>query len=324
MRHTLLPLAVAAALAGCKSENELVYTATLQAETNGVVLSDDGLDGYAAMSGTTCTIDVNWGCPTADEDLPTDREAVVDQYGPETLGVSELGLHSMVGGHWDAAADIDVPGVRTGRITDGGHLLLGSSDGACWLQHDGDGQVTVPDAACADDAHHAVDRANGTLFAGTARELWALSPDGAVALDARGPSDLLDWDPTADALYVAGTGGRDLRALDGAGEEMWSVRTRDPVRDLVARGDRGEALVLLHRDDGLGTIERRDGVTGRVLGRSVVPTADGHLVVSRNGVRVAIVRGDDVNFFALETDGEDPVVDPTPPTCITIDQPSRD
>jgi hypothetical protein len=315
MRTT--PLMAATLLAAaCASENELRYTATLQAETNGVVLSDDGLDGYAAMSGTTCTIDVNWGCPIADEDLPTVGEAVVDHHGEVTLCVSEQGLHTIRDGVWDETDDIQVAEIRTGRLADSGPVMLGGSPDACWIQH-GEVRTDAPGAACAEGAHHAVDRATGTLFVAADRQLWALAAGESER--PLGPADLIAWDPGVRRLYAASAGGTDLQALDPDGTVAWSVQTRDPIVEVTARGALGEVLVLVERNDGLGSLERRDGETGKVLGRSILPTADGTVVASLNGVRVAVVRDDEVSFFALETDNALPIVDDTPADCVAFE-----
>lgn len=326
MRTTFILSSVAAGalLGACSSENELRYTATLQAETHGVVLSDDGLDGFAAMSGTTCTIDVNWGCPTADEDLPTEQESLVDHFGHETLGVSSEGVHAIVDGRWDQAADIAVQGVRTARLKrEGGHVVLGGSPEDCWIQHDGDDRVGVPGEACDDLAHTTIDRATGTMFVASDGRLLALERDGARELPQ--PGNLVAWDATVGLLYTAEKGSTDLWALEPSGELAWEAVTRDPIADIGARGERGEVMVLTKRSDGLGGMERRTGETGRLLGHSVLPTADGQITSSLNGVRIAVIRGDEVHFFALETDGEAPVVDETPPECIDpLDRASRD
>ena len=62
---------------------------------------------------------------------------------------------------------------------------------------------------------------------------------------------------------------------------------------------------------------------GRLLGRTTIPTADGTLESSENGHTIAVVREDEVNFFALD-DGEEPVIDETPPECIVPTVPGQD
>ncbi|MEQ1564285.1 MAG: hypothetical protein ABMA64_01520 [Myxococcota bacterium] len=309
----LAPLAVA--LAACTPiENELRYTSTLQAETSGVALSDDGLDGHAAMSGTTCTIDVNWGCPVADMDLPTPHEFVVDHHGGDTLGASDEGAHTIgADGSYEPSLDIPAQGIHTGRIWAGGTVLLGGGADSCWIQYGTDAPIEVPSEACADDADFAVDRADGTMFVAGGGAVVAAGVDGVREL-ATG-ADRVAWDAAGRQLLVATAGDRSLSALDRDGAARWTVEVDGTINQVAARGSRGEIVLWVEREDGFGSIERRDG-QGNLLARSEVPGADGELIVSENGVRLALVRDDEVNFFALETDGDEPVRDTTPPVCI--------
>ncbi|MEQ1507454.1 MAG: hypothetical protein ABMB14_34815 [Myxococcota bacterium] len=311
--------AVAALLAatGCQSENELSYTATLQAETNGLALSDNGLDAHGGMSQTTCTIDTNWGCPIDDADLPTADERVVDSYKGRTLGTSTFGLHTIVGNDYVPEDDQPLENVRTAGLYDLGQVVVHGGGDACWLRRDGGEPIAIPAEACDDGVRYTVDRKNGTLFASThGGAVLRLDLSGPVALDDQG--DLVAYDTSLGLLFTANTGGTELRALDVNGTERWSVTTRGPITDLAARGSRNEVLAMITRRDGLGGMERRDGATGELLGSSVLPTDDGTIVVSDNGQTVAVVLDDEVNFFDLTTDGDEPpVVDDTPPECIT-------
>ena len=132
MTRTLAVVCLLATTA-CVSENELRYTSTLQAETNGVRLSEDGYDGFAAMSGTTCTIDANWGCPVADEDLPTEGEKVVDHHLGTTLATSDVGLHTIDAGKWQQSLDVDLWGLRTASLHDRGTMAISGDVRACTL-----------------------------------------------------------------------------------------------------------------------------------------------------------------------------------------------
>lgn len=306
---------VCASVASCTMENELRYTSTLQAETHGVALSDDGLDAHAAMSGTTCVIDAAWGCPTSDANLPSEDEVVLDHYQGVTLGRSVEGVHSIEGGVWVEADDVLVHGVRTAALYDDGKVVLTADEAGCWIQHGDDAPVAVNDDACAEGARYSVDHHDGTLFATTSGGVIAMERTALASMASAG--DLLAWDASLHLLYTAFSGGDALRALDRKGREVWEVTSRGPIVSLAARGDRGEVLVSIEGEDGLGALERRDGENGRLLGSSSLPTDDGEIIASGNGMVVAISRFDEVHFFALDmgADGE-PVVDPTPPECI--------
>lgn len=321
MRHVLL--LASATLVGCAIENELRYTATLDATTHGVVLSDDGLESFAAMSGTTCTIDPRWGCPTDDADLPTEEETVVDHHGGVTLGRSAVGVHTITGSAWDAADDLILPDVRVARLTDRGRVVLAGSGPDCGLHLDGADPTGVPASLCGDGVRAAVDRSRG--------ELWVAAPDGVYRVGARGlarfdgdGADRVARDAARGLTFLARTGSSELRALDDDGQAVWSATVDGEVRSMAARGDRGDVLVLTARSDGFGVIERRDGATGSLRSASEVPDGDGELAVSGNGAAVAIVRVDQVHYYAMELDGETAVIDPTPPRCMMDDQPTRD
>lgn len=305
------------AVVGCTSENQLVYTATLEAQTKGVALSNDGLDAYAGMVEQTCTIDTNWGCPTADADITSSSdERVVDHWGNETLAVSSVGLHRIVDGRWDAATDVVAPEVRAAALFSGGKSIVYGQDGSCWMALDGADPVLVADEACDDGVKYTVNRATGTLFAGTMAGVYAFDADGYRSIAAAG--NLVSYDASLGYLYVATLGARSLRALDERGAVVWEVTTGGPVVSIAARGEVGEVLVLTSRPDGLGEIERRDGSSGRLISTSVVADGEGtELVVSESGTTVATVDEDEgVDFYDL-LDGTTPPIHPTPPECIT-------
>lgn len=314
MRRTLLFAGCCLTVAACQSENELRHTATLQAETSGVALSDDGLDGFAAMSGTTCTIDVNWGCPIADVDLPTVEDRVLDHWGDTTLGGSPDGVHQISGGTWNTDADLPMSDLRTARLSARGVATVHGDRTTCYHRLADGSDVAIPGAVCADDADVTVDRGTGTLYAATTEGVYAVTAAGAERLaDAARHAS---WDPGTDHLLVVDADQRTLRALDRTGAEAWATRAGTDIHGMASRGGLGELLVLVDDRDGFGTVERRDASTGKVLGRSLLPTADGQLVVSANGARVALVRDDEVHFYALEVGVPPQELETEQPDCI--------
>jgi len=315
-RRTIVVCALIAACTGaCAIENELQYTATLEAPTNGIALSEDGLDGTAGMVGMTCTIDAMFGCPTEDIDLPTDDERVMDHFLGRTLGRSDLGLHTIDAGGYDASLDVPGANIRAAAYGyDGPMWLAGDPDTACVL-HLSDGTVAdAPDpSACRTDAKVAVDR-SGAFVVSAAGVTQRIDRRGGDVLTRAG--DLVAWDETLGLLYTADAGGKELWALDREGAERWRVKLRRPVLGVAARGLRGEVLARLDKGD-TTLVERRDGTTGDLLGRSQIGAEDGDLIVSENGRTLGFVQKDRVSFFRLATDPEDDeVVDDTPPDCI--------
>ena len=288
---------------GCGTENELQYRSSLDAETHGVALSHDGLDSYAAMVGTTCTIDTAWGCPTADEDLPTEDERVTDHYRGTTLAVSDEGVHLLRGAVWDGETSA-LAQVRTAKLTDAGVLALGGSAEACWYHQDGM-KSEVPASLCADGTTVGVDRRGG---------LVAATPDGVFAVDGEGvrtvheDADLAAVDAVGGRTYVARRGERTLTALDDAGAVLWTTEASGPVVDIEVRGDKQDLVVFASVSDDLGNIERIDGPSGARRSSTRVPTTTGELVLSGNGHTLALVGRDTVHHFSFVIDGEDPVV----------------
>lgn len=319
-------LIVVLAMTACQTENELRHTATLQAETNGLALSDDGDDAFAAMSGTTCTVDANWGCPIDDADLPTGEEFVADHYKGVTLGISTRGLHRIERDGWDRAADVSMPNVRAAKLFDGGSVFLWGDSDACHVQR-GDGAATlIPGAACLDGATVDVDRRDGTLFASTRDGLLEVGEDGARNITT-GP-DLAVWDPILRHFYVATTGQAILSAITRQGDEVWTTSTGGNITSIAVRGRLGEVAALSEGTDTMGIFERFDGETGKLLATSELPDADAEVVISPDGTTVATVRPEEVHFYALEIEVEpgDEQVDPEvePPTCIAPTRTVRD
>lgn len=301
-------------LIGCATENELRFTATLDAETSGLVLSEDGLDAQGGMSGTTCQIDTAWGCPVADADLPTTWERVLDSYDGTTLGASDLGLHTIVGGVWVQERDEALPEVRAARLYKGGKVVVLGHEGACTVQRDG-AAIAVPNELCEDRVRFSVDRDSGVVVATSAKGAWRVEATGASAMT--GVGDLTAWDASLGLLFTATKGDATLSAIDpDGGAVAWTVETGGPISDVVTRGKRDEVLVRIGGST-LPVLERREGRTGELLGSSTLPEDDGELVVSDDGTTIAVVLPQEVNFYDLLTDGEMPREDRTPPSCIT-------
>lgn len=310
--RTILLVACAAAV-GCQVENELQYRSTVRAETDGVVLSRDGLNAFAAMAGTTCTLDTRWGCAVDDQDLPTDEERIFDHFDGVTLAVSADDLHFMDGGTWTAGADVHVEGIQSARLTDAGFLALRTTATGCMLKT-GDEDVSMPAALCAAESID-VDRA-GALIAAT--------PDGVYRADAQGYRRIADGadrvavDPALDQLYVATTGTRVVKALDHDGTQLWSIERPGAVQDIATRGDKGDLVVLTSADDGFGTLERIDGATGAVMSDSRIPVGEGDIVVSGNGRMITVVLADEIHNFEMIVKGENAPIGDESVSCIDL------
>ncbi|MBX2802350.1 MAG: hypothetical protein KTR31_32010 [Myxococcales bacterium] len=314
--RSIVGLGVVATLAtACQPENELRFTSTLDLQTNGVVLTDDGLDAHGGMVGTTCTIDVNWGCPTEDADLPTDEERVLDHHRGTTLASSSEGLHVIRSQAWQQEEDLAIAGVRTAHLGSAGTMVVSGLDSGCELSIDGGTAVPLPASVCADDVRFAFDSTNGTAFAATDDGVMRLEISGSDVIGEYG--DLIAFDDSLGLIYVAQSGSDVLYGVRPNGVQEWSAQIGGAISSVAARGRLGEALVMATTDDGFGLMERRDGRNGELLGRSRLPDGDSEIVVSDNGRTLAHIRPTEVHFFTLENGSdEEVVIDETPPSCI--------
>jgi len=297
MRHVLMICGLATA--GCVSEQGFVYRSTVVTHASGVAMSEDGLTSYAAMEGLTCALDVRWGCPTVEDDLPTAQEQVLDHLDGTTLASTDGRLHFLDGGVWRPERDLEVPALLTARLSDAGVLALTGEGGACSLSLDGEAHA-VESALCR-GASYEVDR-RGALVVAT--DDGVLRADGTEVIRLAERGDRVSVDRATDLVYVATAGQAGLDAVGPGGEAVWSVSLDAPVRDLVARGDKGDVIVLVETDDGLGRLERRDGRTGEVRAISPVPSAEGTLAVSGNGRTIALVTDDEIHHYEIVVDGE--------------------
>ena len=297
---------------GCVTENELRYLSTLPSRTHGVVLSEDAIESYVAMNGTTCTIEPSWGCPTEDVDLPTDRERIVDHFEGRTLAQSTAGVHLLTGSAWDATDDVLVADVKVARLTRGGPLVLHGASASCSLRLPSGVEVSMPGEVCGADLEAAVDRDGDALWLATGERVVRVDAEGIRSV--LGDEDLVARDDTLHVAYLARRQGRKLRAVDDLGRVQWEVLTRGPVVDVATRGGRGDVLVL-QRDGELGLLERRSGTDGQVLASYPLPGAEGEMVVSANGVGLAIEQDDEVHYYVFEVPGEPVYYNPTPAAC---------
>ncbi len=315
-----VPLALAVAIAastGCATDYDLRYLSSLDAETDGVVLSDDGIDAYAAMSTTTCEIDTTWGCPTSDVDLPTDGERVVDHWHGQTLGATEMGVHVIEGQIWQQPFDLELAGVREARLTSVGTLVLAGDANDCVLTGESDVSVPLPGALCGDQVTTAVDRSAGVLYAGTEDGAWRIGFDGAERIADEGA--LVAVDGGSGTVVVAMPGGTELMAVSSVGQSLWTVSVPGGIASIALRGGglAGSAgLLVLHEEDGLGTITRVDVESGEVDDTYAVPSVDGQIVVSDNGQTVGIVHDAVVHWYELLLDGEQAAIDEDVPNCM--------
>ncbi|MEN0062073.1 MAG: hypothetical protein AAGA48_07950 [Myxococcota bacterium] len=312
--------ALALSAVGCASSDELRFTSTLDAEVNGLRLTANGLDAVAAMAGTTCTIDTNWGCPVADADLPTEAERIVDLFEGTTVATTDDGVHIIRDSEWIKSEDMSLPNVQMAGADTGGLVTVAGTETDCAFRQ-GQASVAVDGALCADGMTYSFDREGGRVFAAGNGQVFVVSAEGSTQIsDAH---DLASFDAASDALFVSSAGGFEVSRMAVDGSVAWTHTVEGPVVSLAARGTLGQALVLTEGNDGYGRLERLDGADGDRLAFSRIPTFDRQLEVSENGAKVAMITPSEVHFYEMDAGIEALPVDETPVTCIVPTQTRR-
>ncbi|MEN0065981.1 MAG: hypothetical protein AAGA48_27820 [Myxococcota bacterium] len=316
MRVVVVPLMAWLAIGCAPAETEIRFRSTVITESDGVAMADDGLTTYAAMQGVTCALDVRWGCPTIEDDLPTENEQVLDHLDGTTIASSDATLHYMDGGTWDPSRDVAMPALRTARLSNAGLMVLNATQERCELDI-GDATYEVDGALCTAEDYE-VDR-RGALVAVTSEGILRADANGVTKLADEGDRSAVDM--ARDYVYVATAGDTRLAAVDPSGAQAWSMDLENPILDVASRGDKGDVVVLTQTADGYGQIERRDGLTGETKAVRTVPSSEGELVVAANGRTLALVLPDEIHHYEIVVDGED-APEGEPVTCPDIPAPA--
>jgi len=284
------------------AELNLDHLSTMESQTRGVVLMDDGQKGHGAMGITTCQFDTLNGWIISDHDMPTAAEEVTDTWRGSVVGVSEEGAHKVM----RHAGDVEVSGVRDARFLPSGELVVFRAvDAGCEVSWtDSEAAAVVDGAVCeGSGSARAVVASTGEVVASADGEVVKLSPD-----DLQGFDDLADfvvYDRHTDLLYLAMEGDREVRGVTLDGERVWHTVLDGPVTAMQWMGGRGKVVAMIDDPDG-GRMVVIDGPSGEVEQEQPTPSADVELSVSEDGTTLAVVTGEEVYFFDVYTDDEEP------------------
>jgi hypothetical protein len=289
-------------LAGCTGSQDLYMThmSTMESETRGVVLYDDGQRGHAAMWDTTCEFDTLNGWLIEDYDLPTSDEIIQDQLNGTAVARSAQGIHMV-----HERVDIDMDHVIETRLLNGGDLatLRWAETEHCVVDIGAD-TVEVDVEICAGATSADTDRM-GTLYVANGESAWQITADGAAWMAAN--VDLVVYDRSIDVTYVAELGGTELAGLGKGGEVLWTVQTLGPIASVDDMGQRGYAVVLVSDlTTGRGAMQMFEGRTGEEEVRHETPTGDGEITVSTDGTTLSITLPEYVHFYDVIAEGETP------------------
>ena len=300
MIRLLLPLSF---LVGCGGD-EIVYLdlmSTMQSETRGVVLYDDGQRGHAAMNGQTCEFDTLNGWLITDHDLPTESESIQDTYGDEVLGRSDEGAHKV-----HAQADLFAPGLVQSRLmADGEVAMVRGGEGLCSLEV-GAFDLALAPSFCDPGLHMDTDRER-TVFLSDGDEVLAIDlPTGQSQTIADGV-ELVVYDRAADMIYTAHLGGIEVTGRFPTGEVRWVTEVAGPIHALDDMGRRGLALVMVEDvDTGRGVMQMIEGDSGEIVGEHGTPDPEVDVEVSDDGTTLALTRPTEVFFYDITAEGEEP------------------
>jgi outer membrane protein assembly factor BamB len=303
MRSVTL-LSLAALAVGCAgSDSELAYRGTLDIETRGVTLFEDGRTGHAGMSGTTCAIDVTGGIAD-DVDLDGSDDTVLDGTRSDDSSVvlartrDQLhiirGMQSWSWGQeFAVTANVDLPGVKQAALTDSGVVAAGDCS-VSWLTDSLmlTDTVGVPLSAC---DSFAVDRATGVAILSGGNEIAVVDPSGADLLSER--ADLVGFEPTTGAILAAVSGSSEVRALGIDGSMRWSTTVDGAITQVADLGTRGGVALMVDRGNG-GSLVILDATTGQERKDFALPSV-ADMVISPTGTSLGMVVDRKVHFYTL-------------------------
>jgi hypothetical protein len=296
-------------LVGCGTApaGALTWRSTLDATTKGVGLHADGTTGHAGMNETNCPFETIGGQVTGDQQLPGDGEEVQD-VGPSSLGANTvlLVLDEVVylldktTGEY-VQDEFDAPGVREGRLTEPGTVILVGEGAGCRIEWTDDAHAVIAGVdldACPADVAFDADRATGLAIVAGPAQVDVIDSDG-TRFTAAVAGDRVAWDADAAAAYVATFEGTDLAAVEPDGTLRWSAVTDAPIAAIAAAGGDGGLLVATSNADGSGRIELRSADDGLLITSVETPMAATGLVASEDGSTIGVVRPEQVHFYVV-------------------------
>lgn len=310
--RSLTLVGVLAITSGCAAvDSDLQYRGTLDTETNGLVLFEDGESGHAAMSATTCVIDPDGGIADDVDIEGTDNEAVLDgtsDGGDTVLARTQDALMVIAPDRNDPfdfgnGADpriehvADIASVDDARLIDSGFVALADCN-VHFLGADGTaveaGLVELQGCTGMDPGFDA-DRATGTAYVGTDAGVVQVTPGEQILLPES--ADLIDFSPAASGLAIADAGDTEVRFMDLDGSLRWTTPVPGTVVDVAELGARGSVAVMLD-SDGAGVLALLDVDTG-ALQRSFDLPGRAEIVASADGGTLALVINDAVHYYNL-------------------------
>ncbi|HMV68812.1 MAG TPA: hypothetical protein PKA64_18310 [Myxococcota bacterium] len=248
---------------------------------------------YVGMSTMVCQVLWRSGMISADYNPDANETEVVTDYDEDVvLSVTPRGYQVLTPDIGDTQ-HFRRPGLVDARIGDRGPILVIEDPGSCTVDVGGRNPVELP-GACPTGGSFTVDADDMTAWSGSAGGVVEIDRDGARPFGATG--DLVARDADHDILYVASTGGAEVRGYDRERNLLWTAPIDGAVRELRAIPARAMAALLVDRAEG-SAIVYVAADDGAVTEAGSVRTAVDHLTTSPDGSRLALALRGEVHFF---------------------------
>ena len=304
---------------GCASQTDTMFThqGQVMAQSNGVVLSDDGNEGMAGMFGTTCIFNARNGQMGGDFDIAGPDEVVEDTNDSGiVLTRSSTGIHeiSPYGGefreavepnNWQGSIGTDqafttteLNGVIGARWLGDTVVALVDDDGQCAVHYLGDAPAVVALSKDMCDGFTALEAgvSDTTIFVSTQNTTVSVR-DGVVSPWGAG-ADSLSWDELTQVMYVVSPDGHALQAFSALGELSWQAESSG-VSSITHMGPHGFVASMEQDGVGRGLLVVRDGRSGAVIEATSTPSAGQQMTVSKDGSTLAIAVQDYIHLFSI-------------------------
>lgn len=293
------------AAAGCAGPKQVQFqhSSEIDARFTGLAMYDDGSSAQAGMVGNTCEIYTQDATIGNDVDVAYGQpDHVTDAFGTTGMVIGNQGIYVLDDTQfWTSDPTVALSDVVDARFTAAGSVDVRntSADGCVvdWNNGGSTSSVTIGGSdACGSGSSLAVDRQTGTVFVAGASGLSIATADGSTAIES--DADLVAWDSSADALYVASTGGTKVTALEADGTTRWTADTDQPIQAISSMGAIGNAAVMTG-DSQAGLLRVLDGQTGGIVTDLPTPSAASRVSVSANGNVMAFQLERATHFFQV-------------------------
>ena len=305
---------------GCASQTDTMFTHQGQvvAQSNGLVLSDDGNEGMAGMYGTTCVFNARNGQMGSDYDIEGPDEVVEDSNGSGiVLTRSSTGIHEIAPygssysettdpNSWDASSEThsafsttELEGVLAARWLGDIAVALVNGSSGCAMHYLGDSPAVVPlnTEVCDQFSAIEVGLSSSAVFISTTESVLSIR-EGTVSTWETTGVESLSWDESTQTMYTVRHGSEVLQARRADGVLLWEATTAG-ISSMSHLGPHGKVATMEQDEAGRGLLVVRDSQTGTLIEATSTPAAGHDMTVSRDGSTLAIAVQEYIHLFSI-------------------------